>query len=211
MAAFLGLGCLVACGRVGFDARNDAALATIDATPDGPGAITFLFGDQTAENQGPDVHSCGSPEVSSYYATQSGSVDWIYVFHAQSVADSATAIIVGLYTDSGGNPNTLLAGGRIDPGLMTPNQWYGVPVPRVATSANTIYWIAVACPKGAGGGLAVQYKYLGAVGSGPCTPDATTPCTAHDGGPGNYTTMPATWIPGQTFFPSVNSFYAAYD
>jgi hypothetical protein len=211
---------LLGCGRVHFanvpDAKGatDGALVSdaADARTIADAANGITFGDQTVESGGPDQHPTGLAEASSYYATQSGVINTLYVWYAGTQSgDDATQLIVGLYADGGGNPDALLASGTITNGgsALPILHWYSTTVPVIRITSGNIYWIAVACPIGAGTHCSIQYKYIGATGAGPCSPSATTPCTEHSN-QGNLAAMPATWTPGTMFLPSVNSYYATY-
>lgn len=195
------------CGRLAFDPvpRGDGGIADDDAL------MPITFGNTTIEMQGPDTHSPGSAEASSFYATESGVVNQLVVYYA-APGDNATALIVALYTDAGnGNPGTLLAGGEIRPGgQLTTQTWHTLQIPETAITANRFYWIAAACPVGSGNACSFQYKYYGQTGVGPCSPMPTQQCTQHSA-QSNLTTMPATWSPGDVFWPSINSYYATHD
>jgi hypothetical protein len=211
--AWLAVTC--ACGRLRFDpqpgdASRDSATISDGALPDTLMPITF--GDTTVEGQGPDQHPTGLAEASSYYATQAGAVDQLVIWYdGRANGDNATALIAGLYTDNGaGNPETLLASGIVQPGALTKQTWYRIQVAQTAIAANTFYWIAAACPVGAGTLCSFEYKYYGATGAGPCTPTPTVQCTQHSS-QSNLVTMPASWTSGTIYLPSINSYYATHD
>jgi hypothetical protein len=209
---WLALAFACGCGRMRFDAvplLGDGAPPGDGAGPDGLMAITL--GDTTVET-GIDQHTSGNAECSSFYATQTGVVDRLYIYHPGYPGDNATAYIAGLYTDdgTGDHPVTLLGGGMVAPGAVLANfTWYVVPISEATIVAGNFYWIAAACPVGAGNMCSISYKYYGATGGGPCTATPTEQCTQHSQ-ESTLTTMPATWTKGTTYLQSINSYYAAH-
>jgi hypothetical protein len=98
-------------------------------------------------------------------------------------ASSSTSAVVGIYSDTGGHPGTLLGAGVVNSPVN--GGWNTVAVPATAVSAGTNYWIAVLAPTGAG---SVRFRDAGGAGTAAETSLQT-----------NLTALPSTWATGGTF------------
>jgi hypothetical protein len=99
-------------------------------------APTVLLGDGAIEPAA-DASSLGMSEANQFVATASGTVDTLSIY--LDGANRATTIALGLYTDAGGVPGTLLAQGSRSgaPG----GAWMSVAIPATALSGGRPYWI----------------------------------------------------------------------
>ena len=59
--------------------------------------------------------------------------------------NTATTVMVGVYSDSGGNPGALLTQGTIT--APTSGTWNRVSVPPIAMIAGRSYWLVVLAPQ----------------------------------------------------------------
>src|SRR6266542_4769389 len=114
----------------------------------------------------------GQANAFQYTATASGTATQLQVFLDDGTM--ASQVQVGLYSDSGGHPGTLLTQGTIN----TPVNWAwnAVPVPPVSVTANTKYWIAVLSPTGAG---KIKLLYRDSNGTRGLTNPASRPRSRH--------------------------------
>ncbi|MGO9446089.1 MAG: carboxypeptidase regulatory-like domain-containing protein [Thiobacillaceae bacterium] len=92
---------------------------------------------------------------------------------------TAKTLFVGLYSDSGGHPGTLLTQGSST--TLTSAAWNTVPVPAVNITTGTPYWMAVL---GTGGTIRVRD------GSG---------CTSVSSTQSNLSSLPANWSSGSSW------------
>jgi hypothetical protein len=153
-------------------------------------APILLLGDQTVEAQS-DYNPPGMAEAFQYTAAASGSVNklWIWVDNT----NTATSIVVGLYTNSatGENASTLLAQGTVASPVK--GAWNAVTVTPVSVAAGTKYWLAVLGP--AGGGTP-QFR------------DVPSGGKAQTSAQTNLALLPATWSSGNSYSYSPLSAYA---
>ncbi|XYH93768.1 hypothetical protein ACMHYB_38820 [Sorangium sp. So ce1128] len=156
------------------------------ACPGGP-----LIGDGTIEGN-PDSNPDGSAEAFQYTATTSGTASVLTLY----IDDSNTAVnvVVGLYTDNGGHPGTLLTQGTIQYVYDFPG-WHAVEVPPVSIVAGQAYWIAILGPEG-GGTPRFRDREEGAY-------------TSESSAESNLSALPATWTTGPIWSTSSASAYAA--
>ena len=97
-------------------------------------------------------------------------------------ASSATRVLVGVYSNNGSDPGTLLARGTID--VPRAGAWNTVSLPPIALTSGGVYWVALLAPAGAG---VVRFEDGG--GSAPSETSLQT--TLSD--------LPATWLRGRLF------------
>jgi plastocyanin len=136
-----------------------------------------------------DNNSAGSAEAFQYTAPASGAANKLFVY--LDATNTATQVIVGLYTSAGTNPGTLLAQGTISAPVK--GAWNSVTIPATGITAGTKYWIAVLAPTGAG---PIQFR------------DKSSGGTSQTSSQSNLSSLPATWSPGQTWASSSMSAYA---
>lgn len=115
-----------------------------------PPVLTPLLGDQATEPK-VDGNNAGAAEAFATTASTSGSVRQLSLYVDTSSA--ATKINIGLYTDSGGHPATLLTQGTVS--SPAAGAWSSVSVPAATVTAGTTYWFAVLSPSGTG---AVKFR-----------------------------------------------------
>ena len=107
------------------------------------GASAPLVGSSTLEPS-PDTDSAGSAEAFQYVASASGLVRSISLY--VDAANTAPAIVVGLYTNISERPGTLLASATISPAEV--GAWNTAAVSPVVVSSGTVYWLAALAPSG---------------------------------------------------------------
>jgi hypothetical protein len=168
---------------------NQATSANFGFTTSAPGTIS-LVGDQATEAQ-QDSNTPGSAEAFEYTATTSGTVNRLYIY--LDGANTATPVIVGLYSNTTDNaPGTLLAGGTISNPVA--GGWNSVDVATTSVTAGVSYWIAVLAPTGA-----VGLKFRDVPVGGRTVVSSQS----------NLNALPATWSSGATWSNSPMSAYAA--
>lgn len=136
-----------------------------------------------------DENSAGSAEAFGATATGSGPVGSLSVYIDST--SKATQANVGLYSDSGGKPGTLLTQGTISSPTAG---WNTVPVSGATLATGTPYWITVLSPSGSG---TIVFR------------DATTGSLSENSSQSNLTTLPATWSAGAKWANSPISAYAS--
>jgi len=154
----------------GGDISNSSSFTIASATP------VILIGSQVIQS-GPDSDSSGQSEAFQALAAYSGVLNSLVVYLDNST--TAKTLFVGLYSDSGGRPATLLTQGSST--TLTSAAWNTVPVPGVNITTGTSYWIAVL---GTGGTLRVRD------GSG---------CTSVSSAQSNLTSLPGSWSSGSSW------------
>jgi beta-glucanase (GH16 family) len=149
---------------------------------------TVLLGDQTAESVS-DSSGAGVAEAFRATATASGSVSAVTLY--VDSPNSATTIVVGLYSNLRGSPGKLLSQATVN--SFTMDAWNTFPVPAVDVTANTVYWIAVL---GRGGTLAFR--------------DGGTNCESSASAQTGLTELPASWVAGKSWPSCRLSAYGTY-
>jgi hypothetical protein len=124
---------------------TSAAVSITVANPPSPPAGGVLLGDQTVESNR-DSDAAGQAEAFRVVASASGTISSIDFF--VDAVSSATSIRVGMYSDNGGHPGTLLTAGSTATPLA--GLWNRVDVQSADVVAGHVYWIAVLAPIGAG-------------------------------------------------------------
>jgi hypothetical protein len=139
---------------------------------------SLLLGSQTIQNSA-DNNAAGSAEAFKYTATASGSAGSLKFY--VNTGSAATGIKVGIYSDNGGHPGTLLTSGSITAPAAA--AWNTATLsPNVSLVSGANYWIGFV---GTGGTL--NYRDLG---SGGCSESLAT---------ASITNLPATWTSGQAW------------
>ena len=125
----------------------------------------------------PDSNPPGTAEALRVQATATGTLAFLNVF--LNWGTDTTRMTAGLYSDSAGNPGTLLSQGTL--GLPTAGTWNQLAVPSANVTAGQYYWIALLAPVNSGTG---RLQFLDWMGSG--TPPGK-------GLSKSLTALPATW------------------
>ena len=143
------------------------------------GAGVVLVGNQVVE-AGRDANPPGSAEAFRTTASVTGTVSKLTVY--VDTGSTATRLVAGLYADAGGHPGALLGQGALN--APTANAWNDVPLPGVAVTAGTAYWIAILGPSGT-----LRFRDR-CCGSG-------SPAEVHAGT--GLSALPAAWATGATY------------
>ena len=151
-------------------------------------AITVLVGDTNIEAN-LDYNAAGMAEAFQFAATNSGTINKIYVYIDGS--STATQVVMGLYSDVNNNPGSLLTQGIIlNP---TKGAWNSVAVPPASVGQSSQYWIAILGPASNG---EVRFR------------DVQTGGAAQTSAQSNLTALPVTWSKGNSWTNSPISAYA---
>lgn len=133
----------------------------------------------------------GTAEAFLYTASTSGSVGHLTVY--LDAANSATRVLLALYTSTGTDPGTLLTQGTLS--APASGGWNTVSVSAVTVSSGTKYWIAALVPVGTGA-LDLRSKSSGG---------SSSELSAQT----NMASLPPTWSSGSTSAASPASVYAS--
>jgi beta-glucanase (GH16 family) len=153
----------------------------------GNAAASVLLGDPNVEST-LDSNAAGRAQAFQMTASSSGTLASLSLYVDPS--STASQIAIGLYSDSGGNPLSLLTYYVFTP---QPGVWNTVSVPSVAIIAGVRYWFAV----------------LG-LGSGrPYFRDTMTGCTSVGSSSRTLTALPATWSTGAIWSACLLSAYGS--
>jgi hypothetical protein len=136
---------------------------------------TVIVGDSSVET-GNDSSPAGEAEAFKTAPATAGTIDSLSLYLTTNT--TATSVLLGLYSDAGGRPGTLLTSGKIT--AITKNAWNSVAVPAKTLTA-TSYWIALS-----GQGGAVAYRDRAGLGG-------TLPAQS---AAGSVTALPASWQTG---------------
>jgi hypothetical protein len=147
----------------------------------GPPVLAVLLGDQAVEPK-IDGNAGGSAEAFSTVTTATGSLKQL-TFYVDSTS-AASSVIVGLYTDNGGHPGTLLSQSAV--AAPAAGAWANVSMPTAGVTTGSTYWIAVLSPNGAG---TVKFRNRCCGGGSPAEASSSTTLTA----------LPATWSSGAPY------------
>lgn len=164
------------------------AVLALAVAPSSQALAAVVLGTQTV-SASLDENPAGSAEAFGATATGSGPVGSLSVFIDGT--SKATEAVVGLYSDSGGKPGTLLTQGTISAPTAG---WNTVPVSGATVTAGTAYWITLLSPSGAG---TIVFR------------DAATGSLSENSSQSNLTTLPATWSAGTKWANSPISAYAS--
>ncbi len=138
----------------------------------------MLLGDQNVEPQA-DHTPAGQAEAFQSTATAAGTLSKMRVY--VDAGSNAPKLVVGLYSDTGTHPGTLVAQGSIT--SPAAGAWNDVAFPGGAVNAGTRYWIAVL---GTSTGT-LRFRDR----SGTCKSETSSQTTL--------TALPATWTPGAVY------------
>jgi hypothetical protein len=178
-----GLTALPATYSAGTEYNVSPVSAYVSGTVASSGA---LLGD-AAVAPSADSNGAGTAQAFAYTASASGSTSDIEVY--VSGGTTATKVSVGLYSDSGGKPGTLLTSGSTS--SVNAQTWNDVSVGSVALTSGGRYWIALL---GVGGQIDYQDTWGGSAAS---YVDSTS----------GLTSLPATYVPGNEYNASPASAY----
>ncbi|HUH80849.1 MAG TPA: hypothetical protein VLZ06_05935, partial [Solirubrobacteraceae bacterium] len=167
-----------------------AASASSEASGvvEGVQSTGLLVGSTTVQS-GADQAAAGTAEAFQYTASASGVVRGISLY--VDASSGSSAIVVGLYAASAGNPGALLTSATIASPAKA--AWNSVAVTPVPVVGGTTYWLAALAPHGV---LGVRDL---ASGGGPTVSSAS----------GALTALPGTWSSGASWANSPASFYAS--
>lgn len=168
---------------------GDSATDLYSSVWNGSGNATFgaLWGNQAIESF-TDSNVVGQAESFQVTAVSSGSFNSINIYLNSN--NASTNLIVGLYTNSGNNPGTLLTQGSST--ALTGNAWNSITVPAVSVTAGTPYWVSV----------------LSTAGVPRFRDRSSGPCTSQTSSQTNLTSLPTTWSTGQSYNTCPLSAYA---
>src|SRR3984885_340461 len=174
--------------RAGGLGTSSSASTSTEKTSSATGSA-MLVGNQQMESSG-DSNGSGLAQAFEYTASASGSTSSIDVY--VNSGTTATKVSVGVYSNSGGKPGSLLASGSI--ASPKAGAWNAVSVGSASITQGTTYWLAL-LPTGG------QLNY----------PDST----GQSGAAASYvesssglTSLPANYAPGDEWSASPASFYA---
>jgi hypothetical protein len=177
----------VARDAAGNSTTSSAVTITVNNTA--PPPTVYLFGDQAVEPTG-DYNAAGLAEAFKTSSTNAGTLRKL-TFYVDS-GSTASKLIVGVYTDSGGHPGTLVGSGTL--ASPTAGAWNDIvisPTGQIASGAS--YWIALLSPNGSG-----QIRFRDRSGGASETSAQTT-----------LSALPATWTTGHAYSDGPLSAYAA--
>ncbi|HTX92353.1 MAG TPA: hypothetical protein VMC09_14175 [Anaerolineales bacterium] len=146
---------------------------------------TLLVGQDNTSGLKQDTNPIGQAEAFQFTAAASGQVNTLWVdLHANN---KATSVIIGLYTDAGGSPGTLLADGTVS---SPAKGWNSVSysATTVNITAGTVYWIAILEPTTASNSLA--FMDIGSATGGTASQTSLETTLA---------ALPATWSSGTNY------------
>ena len=163
------------------------AIPTATSTPSS--GSSALLGSTTIGNQ-QDYTIPGTANAFQVAAKTSGTITTLAVYLDRT--STATTVILGVYSDRGGSPGTLLTQGTI--AAPVNGAWNRVAVPAVAVTAGSVYWLVVLAPSGHG-----TIQFWDTSGGGSAIVSAQTTLTS----------MPTTWQNGARYPGSPISAYGA--
>ncbi|MDX6667051.1 MAG: hypothetical protein QOK04_431, partial [Solirubrobacteraceae bacterium] len=144
----------------------------------GSAAPSFLVGDQAIE-PGADSNSMGMAEAFQTTAAATGTVSSMSVY--LDTGSTAGRVVIGLYTDGGVHPGTLLTQAVITAPRAA--AWNTVTVPGASVTAGTRYWTAI----------------LGTQSGVPRFRDRSGGCKSETSAQGTLTTLPSSWSTGSLY------------
>jgi hypothetical protein len=140
---------------------------------------TPLLGTQTIESNR-DTNPIGAAEAFQATATANGTLGSLSIY--LDASNSVQQLTIGLYSDNGGHPGTLLAQGSTT--QMTNGVFNAISVSPVNIISGTPYWIAIL------GTQSGTFAYRDS---------ANSSCGDEGSAQTNLTSLPATWTTGKTF------------
>jgi outer membrane protein assembly factor BamB len=169
-------------------APSNQASATVTAPPP---TTTLLLGDQSVESS-LDSDPGGMAEAFRTTAASSGILSTLSLYVDSSSA--ASKLVIGLYSDSGGHPGTLLAVGTLS--SPAAGAWNTVAVSSVSITSGGVYWLALLSPSGSG---TVVFRDR-CCGSGSASETSSQTALA---------TLPSGWTTGKTYKDGPSSSYGS--
>ncbi|MGZ6793084.1 MAG: hypothetical protein ACXVFV_09030, partial [Mycobacteriales bacterium] len=167
--------------------NTDATPATQSFTVAAAPAPQTLVGDSTVQST-PDSNAAGTAETFKATASASGTTTKMSVYVA--TGNTASTLVVGIYSNANGHPGRLLTKGTRS--ALAPGAWNTVTVPSAAVTAGQTYWVGLL---GTGGTL--QFRGRSAAG-----------CRSEGSRSSTLSTLPATWATGATWGTCPPSAYA---
>ena len=167
--------------------NTDATPATQSFTVAAAAAPQTLVGDSTVQST-PDSNGAGTAETFKATASASGTTTKMSVYVA--TGNTASTLVVGIYSNANGHPGTLLTKGTRS--APTPGAWNTVTVPSASVTAGQTYWVGLL---GTGGTL--QFRGGSAAG-----------CRSEGSRSSTLSTLPTTWATGATWGTCPPSAYA---
>jgi hypothetical protein len=138
-----------------------------------------------------DNNPAGMAEAFQYTASASGTLTRLYIY--VDTANTATQVLVGLYTNTGSNtPGSLMTVGTLTSPLK--GTWNAVAVPGATVTAGATYWLVVLGPMGSG---VVNFR------------DVPTGGRAQTSAQTNLNSLPTIWTPGTNYLNAPMSAYGA--
>jgi hypothetical protein len=152
-------------------------------------ASAQLLGDSSVD-PAPDNDPAGMAEAFQVTAASSGTLNTLHIYLDSS--SKATKVVLGLYSDGGGNPGTLL----VQSSTATPaaGAWNAITVAPTQVTAGVTYWIALL---GTGGTVAFRDHCCG----------GGTP--AQNSSQANLTSLPGSWSQGARWSDGGTSVYGS--
>ena len=149
-------------------------------TPNPQPSASLLLGDSTVESDN-DTNKAGQAEAFPYTAPASGTASKIVAY--LDASNTASQVVVGIYSDSNGKPSKLLTQGATS-GSVKNGQWNTIDVSSTKIASGSKYWIAILTPSKKG---IIQFRDKASGG---------TSITSSQTG---LTSLPATWSNGQSW------------
>jgi hypothetical protein len=171
-------------------AGNTTTSSPVNVTVASPApSDTVLLGDENVESNR-DSNTAGKAEAFRSVAAASGKITSVAAF--VDGLSTAASLDVGVYSDNGGHPGSLLASGTNNAPL--PGTWNTVAISPVDVVGGQVYWIALLSPAGVG---TLQFRDHGSGGE----PTETSAETALD-------SLPSSWQTGTAYRDGPVSAYA---
>ena len=108
-------------------------------------SATAIVGDSTVEATVASQNA-GTADSFNFTASATGTLTSLSMY--LDATATATSVVVGIYSNSGSHPGTLLAKTTIS--SPTKGAWNTGSISGVSVTSGTVYWIAVLAPSGAG-------------------------------------------------------------
>ena len=153
--------------------KSVSASVTVFAPTDS----SVLMGDQNVEGQTDASLTLGPAAAFQVTANTTGNMQSIVVYLDSS--STASQLSAGLYSDTGGHPNLMLAQGSST--QLVPGAWNTIAVPSTVVVAGTPYWIAL----------------LGTSGGNPAFRHSSAAiCSSETSAQNSLISLPSTWTTG---------------
>ena len=155
-------------------------------SPAATAAEAPLVGSATVESNA-DSSSAGTSEAFNQIATASGTAEAAHLYIGSG--NGAKTVVVGIYSNSGAHPGTLLSTGSAP--ATAAGTWTTVALSHVGITSGSTYWLAIL---GVGGTLAYRDHAKG-------------PCASETSSQAGLTTLPSTWKTGVGYKDCPGSVY----